>query len=631
MKSVKILLLTFIFFVVTNVVAQDNLAIGTSTPSATAILDLVSDSLGFLPTKLTTAERDLITNPANGLFIYNKDSKCINVFDNLKGWQSLCGCNAQAGTISLTENWLCIGGSSEITLTGSRGIVEWQSSTDGSNFSTIPKENDTYLRIKNLGDTTFYRAILTDGNCDPDTSEVVKIDVEFVPPLAPLTIYGPDSFCTDQIGYLSVDNDPSIGTYIWTVSSGTTVLSGHGTDSIKVHYGVDDASVCIQTKNACLSTTTCQTFRHLNVKTPTQISGIFSFCEDMDSVVYKVTPVKDAISYEWKIENVKDYEYFDNAGDSVFLNLFSSGSGSICVRGINCNDTTEWFCQEIIARDYWTRKADFPSASKDGTFNFVINDIIYVGGGKPTAVNNTSFVDFYAYDPSTDIWTKKADVPYGVSWASSFAVGGLGYVVCGANPVSQSALNLVSEYNPTNDTWTQKTPFVEGLARFKTIDFVINDTAYIGFGDNPNGAMDDVYRYNQASDTWTQRASGPVITYGGHGTNHEGYGYSVNVENGNNLAVYNHQTDSWTIPSSYPGPSTEGMVSFSVGGYYYVLGGYPKTNRLDQYDSATNSWKPMKAAPIQMSDAVARRIGNKVYIGVGDSKYWYEYCPERKY
>src|SRR5438067_5161014 len=50
-----------------------NLGIGTTTPSATAILDLTSTTKGALLPRMTTAQRNAISSPATGLLIYQTD------------------------------------------------------------------------------------------------------------------------------------------------------------------------------------------------------------------------------------------------------------------------------------------------------------------------------------------------------------------------------------------------------------------------------------------------------------------------------------------------------------------------------------------------------------------------------
>ena len=65
------------------------------TPEPSSVLELRSNTQGFLSPRLTTAERDAIETPAEGLRIYNLDSQCEN-FYNGNTWVSLCGgCSPQ--------------------------------------------------------------------------------------------------------------------------------------------------------------------------------------------------------------------------------------------------------------------------------------------------------------------------------------------------------------------------------------------------------------------------------------------------------------------------------------------------------------------------------------------------------
>lgn len=55
--------------------------IGTSTPHASAILDLSFTNKGILFPRLTTAQRNAISNPATGLLIYNSEVNVLQVYD----------------------------------------------------------------------------------------------------------------------------------------------------------------------------------------------------------------------------------------------------------------------------------------------------------------------------------------------------------------------------------------------------------------------------------------------------------------------------------------------------------------------------------------------------------------------
>ena len=55
------------------------LAIGTALPDAAAILQVDSTTQGFLPPRMTTAQRDLISSPPNGLMLYNTTTDKLQV------------------------------------------------------------------------------------------------------------------------------------------------------------------------------------------------------------------------------------------------------------------------------------------------------------------------------------------------------------------------------------------------------------------------------------------------------------------------------------------------------------------------------------------------------------------------
>lgn len=106
--------------------------IGT-TPDASAKLDVSSSTQGFLPPRLTTAERDAIATPAVGLVIYNTTTNCLNFYVGA-GWNETCGIpslplglisslNCVSATVNgtLTEGSPASGVSSEIPYTGGNG------------------------------------------------------------------------------------------------------------------------------------------------------------------------------------------------------------------------------------------------------------------------------------------------------------------------------------------------------------------------------------------------------------------------------------------------------------------------------------------------------------------------------
>ncbi|CCG54651.1 Putative hemagglutinin-related protein precursor [Flavobacterium indicum GPTSA100-9 = DSM 17447] len=85
MKKTIHLFITFFSLVI----SYGQVGIGTTNPHASSILELNSTSQGLLITRLTSAQRDAIISPANGLIIYNTSINCFQYYKNFS-WFSLC-------------------------------------------------------------------------------------------------------------------------------------------------------------------------------------------------------------------------------------------------------------------------------------------------------------------------------------------------------------------------------------------------------------------------------------------------------------------------------------------------------------------------------------------------------------
>lgn len=63
------------------------IGIGQSSPNAAALLQLDSTTRGFLPPRVTTAQRDLISSPPEGLVVYNTTTRKLNVYTS--AWEQV--------------------------------------------------------------------------------------------------------------------------------------------------------------------------------------------------------------------------------------------------------------------------------------------------------------------------------------------------------------------------------------------------------------------------------------------------------------------------------------------------------------------------------------------------------------
>lgn len=92
MKKRTYILFIQLFLIIGS--SQAQIGLGTTLPDASAIMDITSTEKGILIPRMTTAERSLITNPANGLLIYNTDKLCVETNSgdaSVPNWTSVSG------------------------------------------------------------------------------------------------------------------------------------------------------------------------------------------------------------------------------------------------------------------------------------------------------------------------------------------------------------------------------------------------------------------------------------------------------------------------------------------------------------------------------------------------------------
>ena len=155
------------------------------------------------------------------------------------------------------------------------------------------------------------------------------------------------------------------------------------------------------------------------------------------------------------------------------------------------------FYQYNPSTDTWTQSSGFGGDKRRNATVFVINDKAYFGTG---ISNNVLQYDFWEFDGTTEVWTKKRDINNGDedeynedyallrANASSFVINGLGYLVCGDNSTS------VWQYNPTTDLWTEKTS-LEASGRIDAIGLAANNKGYLMLGRSGTSYFDDLLEF----------------------------------------------------------------------------------------------------------------------------------------
>ncbi len=141
-KQIILVCFTYCCMIISlSIKAQGNVGIGTNTPDASAILELLSTNKGMLVPRMNTAGMTAIPNPANSLLVYNTDSMCY-FFYRLPSltWVSLCnsgfGGGGGTGAVGNTGNtgWAGAAGYTGTTgSTGSQGFSCWDTNQNGIN------------------------------------------------------------------------------------------------------------------------------------------------------------------------------------------------------------------------------------------------------------------------------------------------------------------------------------------------------------------------------------------------------------------------------------------------------------------------------------------------------------------
>lgn len=140
------------------------------------------------------------------------------------------------------------------------------------------------------------------------------------------------------------------------------------------------------------------------------------------------------------------------------------------------NDFWEW----DQLKDVWTRKADFEGAARYGAVRFSIGNKGYVGIGDIYANSTQTFLqDFWEWDQSTDVWTRKADfegiIRYG---AVGFSIRNKGYIGGGFKNENSQVLQDFWEWDSETNVWNKITDFKGGFKWWAT-GFSINDKGYL--------------------------------------------------------------------------------------------------------------------------------------------------------
>lgn len=212
-----IILIIFIFY--TNLARGQNMGIGSLffIPDSSALLELRATDKGLLLPRLTSTQRDNITNPAQSLLIFNTTTSCFETFVNGQ-WKSIwCDpCFSFNMNVSVSSDTICEGENAVLSATGASSYI-WNSGETTNSILVSPSA------------TSMYYVTGTNNGCiDVDT---IQIYVNALPS-QPSNIIGPTVLCnsysiisTEEFNSDILVHGTSAPTNVWFAPSSNAPIS----------------------------------------------------------------------------------------------------------------------------------------------------------------------------------------------------------------------------------------------------------------------------------------------------------------------------------------------------------------------------------------------------------------------
>ena len=297
----------------------------------------------------------------------------------------------------------------------------------------------------------------------------------------------------------------------------------------------------------------------------------------------------------------------------------------------------------------WTEKADMPTVRSDFSTCVVDGKIFVIGGSLRLEIHeygDLSLSTVEMYDPETDTWAGKANMPTVRSNVSVSVVDGKIYAIGGSKlkkyqvhrgfGTQSEELPTVEMYDPATDAWTQKTDMPTPK---KTKTCVVDGKIYAIGGwstTNEQTQLETVDVYDPATDTWAKAESmhharcsaaisvvnGKIYAVGGIGwpPNRDQAGQYLSSLYLSTVEVFNPKTNQWQERTEMSVPKAEHSSSV-IDGKIYVMGGYLREGEtyttfstIEIYDPATDRWTQAPDMLIGKSGHATEVVDGQIYI-----------------
>jgi N-acetylneuraminic acid mutarotase len=295
-----------------------------------------------------------------------------------------------------------------------------------------------------------------------------------------------------------------------------------------------------------------------------------------------------------------------------------------------------------LAQSPWTQKADMLNAREHHSLVELNGKIYAIGGlGYPASTTDLPPINGYdstftlktmdVYDPDTDTWdtckaemnTKRGHFCYGTC-----VFNGKILAIGGSKSFYSYLLKSIEEYDPVTDTWTYKTDMPRPR-NGHSISLVDGKIYIVGGGNAAEIPHAKVDVYDPLTGDWTTAAdmktprmnhaavvlNGKIYTIGGMGNPSPGYPALHTAE------AYDPTTDTWETKADLK-TERKYHAACTWNGRIYVFGGITGTigsggvllSSVEVYDPVTDTWTEGTNMPTPWFGCNGIELNGKIYI-----------------
>jgi len=448
-----------------------NVGVGTLNPHPSAQLEMRSTNQGLLIPRLTTVQRDGISNPAHSLLIFNIDNFCLEAYDSLQGKWFAVSCPSTCNPCDTCPlpvidsivglGSICPNDTLTYIIYGSGGLPVWV--TPSSWVLLTPSDTARFIS-GNPG--VLYGSLCNECGCVYDS---IVLNMGSAP--ASVSIVGPQTSCVLDTLVLSASSSGFASYYSWQLPAGWTPLSPTNSASlITIPPSLGTFSVSVQACNGCgCSPPTTHTVNIINnpLNPSVAISGPSFVCL-LDTIVLKA-PHPTANSWTWFYP--PSWQLISQGGDSIVF-APDSMNGNVIVKV--CDTTSFCTCDidTLLVNTDTCRISSFCLAIQSGRGYSIVQTS---DGGFAIAGGTVYFghsIDVYVVKLDANVnlqWTKIIDGASNENGYSIVQTSDGGYAIAGYT-TSVGAGN--------NDVYVVKLDANGNLQWTKTIGGTSSDIGY---------------------------------------------------------------------------------------------------------------------------------------------------------